>query len=249
MQGNLSTKVKRILAHIKSQGLYRGHEKVLTSCQGTKIRINDLNVLNFCSNNYLGLANDALVIKSATNALISHGFGLSSGRIICGTQDIHKVLEEKLAKFHDMEDCMLYTSCFDANAGIFEVLLSPEDSVFSDELNHASIIDGIRLCKANKKEKYKHADMIDLASKMTTHGSSDINLVVTDGVFSMDGDIAPLDKLVEMQAKFPNMYILVDECHAAGRYCCTSETLVKDTCHSFFLVYLYLISLLVHDTY
>jgi len=172
-------------------------------------------VLNFCANNYLGLSDDPAVVAAAKAALDSHGFGLSSVRFICGTQDIHKQLEKKIAEFHGKEDAILYASCFDANAGIFEALLrEPEDAIISDELNHASIIDGIRLCKA-ERFRYTHLSMTDLEEKLKSASSKRLKLVATDGVFSMDGDIAPLNEICDLADKHGAM-VFVDECHATG---------------------------------
>jgi glycine C-acetyltransferase len=169
---------------------------------------------NFCANNYLGLSNHPALIAAAKDALDTHGFGLSSVRFICGTQDIHKALEKKIAAFHGTEDAILFPSCFDANAGIFEALLGPGDAIISDELNHASIIDGIRLCKA-ERHRYKHLDMADLEAKLAATAGARIRLVVTDGVFSMDGDVAPLKEIVALAKKY-DARTFIDECHATG---------------------------------
>nr|KAG5709135.1 hypothetical protein BaRGS_028591 [Batillaria attramentaria] len=171
-------------------------------------------ILNFCANNYLGLSSHPAVIEAGKKALDTHGAGLSSVRFICGTQDIHKELEEKIARFHGREDTILYISCFDANAGIFEVLLSPEDAVISDELNHASIIDGIRLCKAHRL-RYKHRDMADLESHLKNSQNLRQRLIATDGVFSMDGNVAPLNEICALADKY-NALVFIDECHATG---------------------------------
>ncbi|NXB31127.1 KBL protein, partial [Eulacestoma nigropectus] len=171
-------------------------------------------IINFCANNYLGLSSHPEVIRAAVEALEKFGAGLSSVRFICGTQSIHKDLEEKIARFHQREDAILYASCFDANAGIFEALLTPEDAVLSDELNHASIIDGIRLCKANKY-RYKHMDMQDLEAKLKEAQKHRLRLVATDGAFSMDGDIAPLREICQLAQKY-NALVFIDECHATG---------------------------------
>ena len=171
-------------------------------------------VLNFCANNYLGLANNERVKQAAKKSIDSHGFGMSSVRFICGTQDIHKELEAKIAQFHKTEDCILYPSAFDANAGFFEGILSDQDSIISDELNHASIIDGIRLCKA-KRLRYKHLDMGELEKCLQEASTSRMRVVVTDGVFSMDGDIAPLDHIVKLAKKY-DAFTFIDEAHAAG---------------------------------
>ena len=171
-------------------------------------------MLNFCANNYLGLSNHPRVVKAAQDIMNSHGFGMSSVRFICGTQDIHKQLEKKIADFHKVEDAILYPSGFDSNAGFFEAVLTPEDAIISDELNHASIIDGIRLCKA-KRHRYKHLDMEELEKMLQETQSCRMRVIVTDGVFSMDGDIAPLPKIVELAKKY-NAFTFVDECHATG---------------------------------
>lgn len=171
-------------------------------------------MLNFCSNNYLGLSNHPLVVAEARKHLDSHGFGLSSVRFICGTQDIHKTLESKISGFYGKDDAILYTSCFDANAGFFETIFGPEDAIISDALNHASIIDGIRLSKCNK-HRYLHMDMEDLEAKLAASSHCRNRLIVTDGVFSMDGDIAPLDKIVALAQKYDAL-VFVDESHAGG---------------------------------
>ncbi|KAG0422254.1 hypothetical protein HPB47_001914 [Ixodes persulcatus] len=204
------------LAGIREAGTYKT-ERVLTSSQGSSVWVDgwDKSVLNFCANNYLGLSSHPEVIEAGKQALDKYGAGLSSVRFICGTQDIHKQLEQKIAKFHGREDAILYASCFDANAGIFEVLLTPEDAVLSDELNHASIIDGIRLCKA-QKYRYKHRDMNDLESKLKeAQATSRQRLIVTDGVFSMDGNVAPLRDICDLAERY-NAMVFVDECHATG---------------------------------
>ncbi|XP_054931736.2 2-amino-3-ketobutyrate coenzyme A ligase, mitochondrial isoform X1 [Dermacentor andersoni] len=204
------------LAGIREAGTYKT-ERVLTSRQAASVRVAgwDRPVLNLCANNYLGLSSHPDVIEAGKKALDTHGAGLSSVRFICGTQDIHKDLEQKIARFHGREDAILYASCFDANAGIFEVLLSPEDAVLSDELNHASIIDGIRLCKA-QKYRFKHRDMNDLEEKLRDAvGKSRQRLIVTDGVFSMDGNVAPLRDICDLADRY-NAMVFVDECHATG---------------------------------
>ncbi|XP_061395768.1 2-amino-3-ketobutyrate coenzyme A ligase, mitochondrial [Musca vetustissima] len=199
---------------IKEAGTYKS-ERVITSSQSTQITVegSNKNILNFCANNYLGLANNPEVIKYSNEILSKYGAGLSSVRFICGTQDIHKNLEKKIAQFHGREDTILYASCFDANAGLFEAILTPEDAVFSDELNHASIIDGIRLCKA-QKSRYKHRDLNDLENQLKS-STARLKLIVTDGVFSMDGNIAPLKEIVALAKKY-NALTFIDECHATG---------------------------------
>jgi glycine C-acetyltransferase len=173
-----------------------------------------MQVLNFCANNYLGLADHPKVIESAKQYLDMRGNGLASVRFICGTQDIHKQLEAKIAEFHGMEDAILYAACFDANAGFFEATLTPEDAVISDELNHASIIDGIRLCKA-QKYRYKHRDLADLESQLAQAENARIRMIATDGVFSMDGNIAPLRQICDLADKHKAL-VMIDECHATG---------------------------------
>ncbi|KAF4115604.1 2-amino-3-ketobutyrate coenzyme A ligase, mitochondrial [Onychostoma macrolepis] len=200
---------------IRTAGTWKG-ERVITSQQGPHISVDGSrgDILNFCANNYLGLSSHPEVVKAGIDALQKYGAGLSSVRFICGTQSIHKNLEEKLAQFHEREDCILYASCFDANAGLFEVLLGPDDAVLSDELNHASIIDGIRLCRA-KRFRYKHMDLNDLEEKLKESQSSRLRLVVTDGVFSMDGDVAPLQGICDLAEQYGAL-VFIDECHATG---------------------------------
>ncbi|GFN78695.1 8-amino-7-oxononanoate synthase [Plakobranchus ocellatus] len=203
------------LKDIKEAGTYKS-ERVITSPQGPSIHVkgSSKDILNFCANNYLGLSSHPAVVEAGRKALETHGAGLSSVRFICGTQDIHKELEEKIAKFHGKEDSILYISCFDANAGVFEVLLKPEDAVISDELNHASIIDGIRLCKAQRL-RYKHRDLADLESHLIDTKNCRQRLIVTDGVFSMDGNVAPLKDICDLADKHNSM-VFIDECHATG---------------------------------
>ncbi|MBJ6367444.1 glycine C-acetyltransferase [Snuella sedimenti] len=199
---------------IKDSGLYKD-ERIITSKQGAQISTTTQNqVLNFCANNYLGLAANPDVLEAGINAIKTHGFGLSSVRFICGTQDIHKELEKKTAEFLGMEDCILYAAAFDANGGLFEPLLKAEDAIISDELNHASIIDGIRLCKA-KRFRYKHNNMDDLEEQLKAASSSRRILIVTDGSFSMDGTIAQLDKICDLADKY-NALVMIDECHSTG---------------------------------
>ncbi|KAK3763112.1 hypothetical protein RRG08_013240 [Elysia crispata] len=203
------------LKDIKKAGTYKS-ERVITSPQGPTIHVtgSSNDILNFCANNYLGLSSHPEVVEAGKKALDTHGAGLSSVRFICGTQDIHKELEEKIAKFHGKEDAILYISCFDANAGVFEVLLTPDDAVISDELNHASIIDGIRLCKAQRL-RYRHRDLADLESHLVNTQSCRQRLIVTDGVFSMDGNVAPLKDICDLADKHSSM-VFIDECHATG---------------------------------
>ncbi|MDZ4679755.1 MAG: glycine C-acetyltransferase [Saprospiraceae bacterium] len=202
------------LQEIRDAGLYK-EERIITTPQGALIRTTQgTEVLNFCANNYLGLSSHPAVIEAAKAAIDSHGFGLSSVRFICGTQDIHKELEAKISEFLGMEDAILYAAAFDANGGLFEPLLSEEDAIISDELNHASIIDGIRLCKA-QRFRYKHNDMADLEEKLKETQSARRRLVFTDGAFSMDGTIAQLDKICDLAEKY-NAMVGIDECHASG---------------------------------
>ena len=200
------------LNDIKEQGTYK-NERIIDTAQESEIGVNGKKVLNFCANNYLGLANNNEIRKAAMQAIEEWGFGLGSVRFICGTQTIHKELEHSVSNFLDKEDTILYSSCFDANGGLFETILSEEDAVFSDELNHASIIDGIRLCKA-QKYRYKNCNMNDLEDKLS-QSDARVKLIVTDGVFSMDGTIAPVDKIVELANQY-NALVMVDDCHATG---------------------------------
>ena len=207
------------LAEIRDAGLYK-EERIITTPQGAQItaspRAGDppREVLNFCANNYLGLSSHPDVIAAAKRAIDTHGFGLSSVRFICGTQDIHKRLEARIAAFHGQEDAILYPSCFDANAGLFEAILGPDDAIISDELNHASIIDGVRLCKA-ARHRYKHADVDDLDAKLTAAAGARVKLVATDGVFSMDGTVAPLPDIMAVARKHGAL-VFIDECHGTG---------------------------------
>lgn len=214
MYGTLKNDLIKELEAIKANGLYK-NERIITTKQGASISTTVQNeVLNFCANNYLGLASDPAVIEAGIEAIKTHGFGLSSVRFICGTQDIHKELEKKTAQFLGMEDCILYAAAFDANGGLFEPLLTSEDAVISDELNHASIIDGIRLCKA-KRFRYKHNNMSDLEEQLKSAEGSRRKLIVTDGSFSMDGTIAQLDKICDLADKY-NALVMIDECHSTG---------------------------------
>ena len=214
MYGTIKDQLQQELNGIKEAGLYKS-ERIIVSPQSSVIAIHDgRKVLNFCANNYLGLSSHPAVVAAAHATLDSHGFGLSSVRFICGTQDIHKELERRTADFVGTEDCILYAAAFDANGGLFEPLLKEEDSIISDELNHASIIDGIRLCKA-KRLRYKHNDMADLQTQLQAASSARRTLIVTDGVFSMDGTIAQLDKICDLADQYGAM-VMVDECHASG---------------------------------
>jgi len=216
MFGKVKESLQAEIADIKSAGLYKT-ERIIASPQAADIRLESgQEVLNFCANNYLGLSSHPDAIAAAHQAIDSHGFGLSSVRFICGTQDIHKTLEQKTADFLGMEDCILYAAAFDANGGVFEPLLQEQDAIISDELNHASIIDGIRLCKA-KRFRYKNNDMMDLRTQLEAAQAAGSRrmLIVTDGVFSMDGTIAKLDEICDLADEFGAM-VMVDECHASG---------------------------------
>ena len=214
MYGKIKTHLEKELADIKEAGLYK-NERIITSAQGAEIAVSTgEEVLNFCANNYLGLSNHPALVEAAKQALDSHGYGMSSVRFICGTQDLHKELEQEIARFHGTEDTILYAACFDANGGVFEPLLTAEDAIISDSLNHASIIDGVRLCKA-QRYRYKNADMEDLEQQLKTAQAQRFRIIVTDGVFSMDGNVAPMDKIVELAEKYDAL-VMVDECHSAG---------------------------------
>jgi glycine C-acetyltransferase len=214
MYTKFQEQLTRDLAGIKEAGLFK-NERILVSPQGAEITISSgAKVLNFCANNYLGLSNNPQLIAAAKEALDSHGYGMSSVRFICGTSDLHKELEKKIAGFFGMEDTILYAACFDANGGVFEPLLGEEDAIISDALNHASIIDGVRLCKA-VRYRYNNADMADLEIQLQAAQAQRHRLIVTDGVFSMDGNVAPLDKIYELANKYDAM-IMVDESHSAG---------------------------------
>jgi len=202
------------LREIEEAGLYK-NERVIISPQGAEIKLDTgQKVLNFCANNYLGLSNNKQLIQAAKAALDDHGYGMSSVRFICGTTDLHKELERKIAKFFQTEDTILYAACFDANGGVFEPLLTSEDAIISDALNHASIIDGVRLCKA-QRYRYENADMEDLETQLQLAQEQRFRMIVTDGVFSMDGNVAPLRQIVELANKY-NAMVLVDESHSAG---------------------------------
>jgi glycine C-acetyltransferase len=214
MYGKIKEHLQKELQEIKEAGLYK-NERIIVSPQGAEIKLeNGKEVLNFCANNYLGLSNHPELVKAAKDAMDSHGYGMSSVRFICGTTDLHKKLEKKIADYFGTEDTILYAACFDANGGVFEPLLSAEDAIISDELNHASIIDGVRLCKA-QRYRYKTADMNDLEEKLKEAQAQRFRLIVTDGVFSMDGHVAPVDKIVELAKKYDAM-VMVDECHSHG---------------------------------
>ncbi len=214
MYGKLKDHLKAELAELESAGLFK-KERIITSPQEAVIKISTgEEVINFCANNYLGLSNHPKVIEGAKNALDSHGFGMSSVRFICGTQDIHKDLEAKLAEYLGTEDTILYAAAFDANGGVFEPLLTKEDAIISDSLNHASIIDGVRLCKA-ARFRYANNDMADLETQLKAAEGARFKIIVTDGVFSMDGYVAQLDKICDLADKYDAL-VMVDECHATG---------------------------------
>ena len=216
MYGKIQQHLQQELESISKNGLFK-KERIITSAQGPEITISTgETVLNFCANNYLGLSSHPEVIQAAKDTMDTHGFGMSSVRFICGTQDIHKTLEQKIAAFYQTEDTILYAAAFDANGGVFEPLLDEQDAIISDSLNHASIIDGVRLCKA-KRYRYQNNDMADLEQQLIMANQSGVRfkLIVTDGVFSMDGLVAPLDKICDLADKYDAM-VMVDECHAAG---------------------------------
>ncbi len=206
-------RLQQELQEIKDAGLYK-QERIIESEQGAEITVNGRTVLNFCANNYLGLSSHPRVIEAAHKAIDTRGYGMSSVRFICGTQDIHKELEEKLSKFLGTDDTILYVACFDANGGVFEPLLGEQDAIISDELNHASIIDGVRLCKA-ARGRYKHNDMADLEAQLKAHSGARTRLIVTDSVFSMDGTIAQLDKICDLADKYDAL-VMIDESHSSG---------------------------------
>ncbi len=206
-------RLRRRTAELKKSGLFKA-ERLIESPQSARIRVGDRDVLNFCANNYLGLANHPDVVAAAKKGLDDYGFGMASVRFICGTQSIHKELEERLSAFLGTEDTILYPSCFDANGGLFETLLGEKDAVVSDSLNHASIIDGIRLSKA-RRLRYQNNNMEDLTSKLTDAASSNMRMIATDGVFSMDGSIAKMDEICAL-AESSNSLVMMDDCHATG---------------------------------
>ena len=205
--------LQKELAQIEADGLYK-NERIIESPQGAEIMVKGKKCLNFCANNYLGLADNPELIEAAKRGLDARGFGMASVRFICGCQDLHKQLEAKIAEFFGTEDTILYAACFDANGGVFEPLLGPEDAIISDALNHASIIDGARLCKA-QRFRYANADMADLEAQLQAAKDCRFKLIVTDGVFSMDGNVCPLDKIYELAQKYDAM-VMVDESHSAG---------------------------------
>lgn len=214
MYGKIKEHLTAELAAIESAGLYK-KERVITSAQQADIVVNGTeHVVNFCANNYLGLSNHPRLIKAADAAMRSHGFGMSSVRFICGTQDIHKELERAISDYFGTEDTILYAACFDANGGVFEPLFTEQDAIISDALNHASIIDGVRLCKA-KRYRYANADMNDLEQQLQLAQAQRFRIIVTDGVFSMDGNVAPMDEICRLAEKYDAL-VMVDECHSAG---------------------------------
>ncbi|MBR1882957.1 MAG: glycine C-acetyltransferase [Muribaculaceae bacterium] len=214
MYGKMKEFLTRELADIAAAGLYK-NERIITTEQRAAIKVRpDSDVLNFCANNYLGLSNNARLITAATEAMKSHGFGMSSVRFICGTQDLHKELEASIARYFHTEDAILYGSCFDANGGLFEALLTDQDAIISDALNHASIIDGVRLCKA-KRYRYANADMAELEKCLQEAQAQRFRVIATDGVFSMDGNVAPMDKICDLAEKYDAL-VMVDESHSAG---------------------------------
>lgn len=215
MYGKIKEYLHSELQTIEDNGIFK-KERIITSPQGAEITVNGEKVLNFCSNNYLGLSSHPEVIRAAKDTMDTHGFGMSSVRFICGTQDIHKTLEKKISEFYGTEDTILYAAAFDANGGVFEPLLNENDAIISDSLNHASIIDGVRLCKA-ARYRYENSNMEDLEQQLikANEAGARFKLIVTDGVFSMDGIVAPLDKICDLADKYDAL-VMVDECHAAG---------------------------------
>ena len=213
MYGKMQEHLQQTLKEIREAGLYK-EERLICSPQAAAIEVAGKEVLNFCANNYLGLSNHPRLIEGAKKMMDRRGYGMSSVRFICGTQDVHKELEDAISKFFKTEDTILYAACFDANGGVFEPLLTEEDAIISDALNHASIIDGVRLCKA-KRYRYANADMEDLERQLQAAQEQRFRIVVTDGVFSMDGNVAPMDKICELAEKYDAM-VMVDESHSAG---------------------------------
>ncbi|TXT28000.1 MAG: glycine C-acetyltransferase, partial [Chitinophagaceae bacterium] len=213
MNEKFVARIGQELAEIEKAGLFK-KERIITSEQGPEITVNGKQVLNFCANNYLGLSSHPAVIEAAHKAIDTHGYGMSSVRFICGTQDIHKELEQKLATFLGTEDTILYAAAFDANGGVFEPLFGEEDAIISDSLNHASIIDGVRLCKA-QRFRYEHNSMADLEAKLKESAGCRSRVIVTDGSFSMDGTIAQLDKICDLADQYDGI-VMIDECHSSG---------------------------------
>ena len=228
MYGKMKDFLANELKSIEAGGIFK-KERIIVSPQGAKVTVQSGDeVVVMCANNYLGLSSHPEVIQAAKDTLDSHGFGMSSVRFICGTQDIHKTLERKIAEFYGTEDTILYAAAFDANGGVFEPLFSEEDAIISDELNHASIIDGVRLCKA-QRYRYKHSDMDDLEAQLIASQAQRFRIIVTDGVFSMDGDIAKMDQINELAKKYDAL-VMTDECHSAGFIGKTDNNVVKVTC-------------------
>ena len=213
MYGKMKEHLSKTLAEIREAGLYK-EERLIESSQSASIQVAGKEVLNFCANNYLGLANDPRLVNASAAMMAKRGFGMASVRFICGTQDIHKQLENAISEYFHTEDTILYAACFDANGGVFEPLLTDEDAIISDTLNHASIIDGVRLCKA-KRYRYANADMADLERCLQEAQAQRFRIIVTDGVFSMDGNVAPVDKICELAEKYEAL-VMVDESHSAG---------------------------------
>ena len=214
MYGQIKNHLQTELSDVESAGLFK-KERIITTPQGANVSVSSGDeVVIMCANNYLGLSSHPDVVQASKNALDTHGFGMSSVRFICGTQDIHKELEQKIASFYGTEDTILYAAAFDANGGLFEPLFSKEDAIISDELNHASIIDGVRLCKAHRY-RYKHSDMADLEKQLIEAQNQRFRIIVTDGVFSMDGDIAKMDEICDLADKYDAL-VMTDECHSAG---------------------------------
>ncbi|RFC54344.1 glycine C-acetyltransferase [Brumimicrobium aurantiacum] len=214
MYGNIKAHLTKELKEIKSDGVYK-NERIIVSPQGAEVKVNSGDdVVIMCANNYLGLSSHPEVVQASKEALDTHGFGMSSVRFICGTQDIHKELEQKIANFYGKEDTILYAAAFDANGGVFEPLFGKEDAIISDELNHASIIDGVRLCKA-QRYRYKHSDMADLEEQLKKAQDQRFRIIVTDGVFSMDGDFAKMNEICDLADKYDAL-VMSDECHSAG---------------------------------
>jgi len=213
MYGKFKEHLVRELKEIEESGLFK-RERIITTPQGPVVKVNGKEVIIFCANNYLGLSSHPALLEAARKTLDTHGYGMSSVRFICGTQDIHKTLEKKISEFLGTEDTILYAACFDANGGVFEPLFNEQDAIISDELNHASIIDGVRLCKA-QRFRYKNCDMQDLEEQLKKASGARFRIIVTDGVFSMDGFVAPLDKICDLAEKYDAL-VMVDESHATG---------------------------------
>src|SRR6478752_5400623 len=213
MYGKLKEQLQTALSEIETNGLFK-RERIITTPMDAVVKVNGKDVIIFCANNYLGLSSHPKVIEGAKKALDTHGFGLSSVRFICGTQDIHKTLEQKIATFLGTEDTILYAAAFDANGGVFEPLLGEDSAIISDALNHASIIDGVRLCKA-QRYRYEHNNMADLEAKLQESQALKHRIIVTDGSFSMDGTIAQLDKICDLADKY-DAIVMIDECHSSG---------------------------------